>query len=75
VIELLDDIKIIPVKKPNGKIVLPANTLQQSLPVDRSINKQVAGTSKTDKRFAYFSKWVMPPQPEAYIKCRRYDFL
>ena len=71
-IEYLEDIEVLPVKKAwekkaplTSEIKLPA--IDKSKKEDNRINK-------ADEIITHFNKWVMPPQPQAYIKCPRYDF-
>jgi len=72
VIEHLEDIEVSTAKKRWKKKVRLTNTIQS--PVIDSINEDHK-TNKADEITIHFNKWVMPPQPQAYIKCPRYDFL
>ena len=71
-IEYLEYIEVPPVKKTWKKRALLTNTIQS--PVIDSI-KEYHKTNKADEIITHFAKWVMPPEPQAYIKCPRYDFL
>jgi hypothetical protein len=72
VIEHLEDIEVSTAKKRWKKKARLTNTIQS--PGIDSI-KEDHKTNKADEINIHFNKWVMPPQPQAYIKCSRYDFL
>jgi hypothetical protein len=72
VTECLEDIEVLPAKTVWENKILPANTIQLPM-TDKSI-KEDDKTNKTGKPINRFNKWVMPQQPQAYIKCSCYDF-
>ena len=67
-----EDIEVVPVIKLLAD-QYPLITTMQSLPVGQSI-KDAIKTNKEAEQVICFSKWLMPPQPQAYIKCAPYDF-
>ncbi len=71
-IEYSEDIEVLPVKKLLDKKIQIINTIQLQA-IGNSI-KKADKTNQADEINSHFSKWLMPPQPEAYIKCPRYDF-
>ena len=71
-IEYLEDIEVSPVKKAWKKNAPLTNTIQ-SPAMDTPI-KESDKTNNADEIINDFNKWVMPPQPQAYLKCPRYDF-
>ncbi|MGZ8552575.1 MAG: hypothetical protein ACXWV8_04180 [Chitinophagaceae bacterium] len=70
--EVLEYIEITPVKKKWKKKAALTNTIPSPIAV-KSIN-EVTNTGKANEPINDFTKWVMPSQPQAYIKCPRYDF-
>ncbi len=70
--EELEYIQITPVKRKWKKKASLTNTIQSPGTV-KSIN-EVTKKGKTHEPITDFNKWVMPSQPQAYIKCPRYDF-
>jgi len=72
VIDDLEDIEVLPVKKLRKKQAPLRNTIQSST-IGKSINESHK-TSQADELNIHFTKWIMPPQMQAYIKCPRYDF-
>ena len=71
-IEYLQDIETLPVEEMWEITSLLANAIQ--LTAMDKLMKEDDATNKADEIKTAFNKWVMPPQQQAYIKCRRYDF-
>ncbi|HKZ65049.1 MAG TPA: hypothetical protein VJ111_01770 [Chitinophagaceae bacterium] len=71
-IEYSEDIEASPVKK-KWKKKKPLTNTMQSPAMDKSI-KGNGETNKADEIANDFSKWIMPSQPQAYIKCPHHDF-
>ncbi len=71
-IEYSEDIEVLPVKQLLEKEIQVTNTIRLQA-IDSSIKKEDK-TNQTDEIITHFNKWLMPPQPEEYIKCPRYDF-
>ena len=69
----LENIEVSSVKKTWKKKIPLTNTIQSPAP-GKSI-KEDDKTREVGKVINDFSKWIMPSQPQAYIKCPRYDFL
>jgi protein involved in polysaccharide export with SLBB domain len=72
VIEYSEDIEVLPIKQVFEKKIQVLNTIQ--LPVIGHSIKKGYKTNEAAEIIIHFNKWVMPPQPQAYIKCPRYDF-
>ena len=70
--EYAADIKILPRKTIRRKSVLSAIKIP-ALPVVYP-SKKVNEISKANKKEIPFEKWIMPPQPEGYLKCPGHDF-
>jgi hypothetical protein len=70
--EGLEYIEITPVKKKWKKKTSLTNAKHSPMMV-KSMN-EVTKTGKANEPINDFTKWVMPSQPQAYIKCPRYDF-
>jgi hypothetical protein len=73
VIAELENIEVSSVKKQWKKKIPLTTTIQPATPA-KSI-KEDNKTSEAGKVINDFSKWIMPSQLQAYIKCPRYDFL
>jgi hypothetical protein len=71
VIELLDDMTTLIVTKVQAYIT-PVITMTVS--ADKSQKKETIHQDKSKQKISQ-PDCMMPPQPEAYIKCPRYDFL
>ena len=71
VIELLDDTTTLLITKPQAYI-LPIITMTVSL--DKSRKKEIIQPDTSEQQIPQ-PGYVMPPQPEAYIRCPGYDFL
>ena len=71
VIELLDDTTTLIVTKVQAYIT-PVITMTVS--ADKSQKKETIHQDKSQQKISQ-PDCMMPPQPEAYIKCPRYDFL
>jgi len=74
VIDILEDTSISIVSNPRGKI-LPLENISQLLPTDISPRIELTKKSKPAEKLIHPVNCIMPPQPEAYIKYPRYDFL
>lgn len=72
VIEYLQDIETLPFEEMWEITSLLTNAIQ--LPAMDKLLKESDAANKADEIITSFNKWVMPPQQQAYIKCRRYDF-
>lgn len=68
----LEYIEITPVKKKWKKKASLINTIQSPILV-KSLN-EATKTGQANEPINDFTKWIMPSQPQAYIKCPRYDF-
>ena len=73
VIDYLEDIEVSPVKNEWQNTIQPANKIELSTIVKRI--KEDNKITRSGKIKTHFNKWILPPQPQAYIKCPRYDFL
>ena len=73
-IDILEDTSILIVSNPRGKI-LPFENISQLLPADISPRIEPHKKGKAGEKLIYPVNWIMPPEPEAYIKYPRYDFL
>ena len=71
-IEYLQDIETLPVKEMWEITSLLTNAIHLTA-MDKLL-KESDAANKADELKISFNKWVMPPQQQAYIKCRRYDF-
>ena len=74
VIELLEDGSILIVTNPREK-TLPLENIPQLLPKGILQRIDLSKKSKPREKLTQPANWIMPPQPEAYIKYPRYDFL
>ena len=71
VIDLLDNTTTLLVTKPQAYLT-PVITMTVS--TDKSQRKETIHQGKPEQKTQQ-PEFMMPPQPEAYIKCPRYDFL
>ena len=67
------DIEVLPPRKTWRKKILLPKRIPSLSPVKSK--KIKAKKDNAVKPKPIFDKWIMPPEPEGYIKCPRYDFL
>ena len=72
--ELLEDTPILIVST-NRERALPLENKKQFLATDTSQKKVLIKKDKSEEEITRPANWIMPPQPEAYLKYPRYDFL
>lgn len=68
------DIEVLPLRKARRK----KNLLRKTIPPLSPGNSKKAKDkpdNNAGKTKIPFDKWIMPSEPEGYIKCPRYDFL
>jgi len=73
VIDYLEDIEVSTVKNEGENRIRSANKKELTTYVKRI--KEDNKITRSGKIKTHFNKWILPPQPQAYIKCPRYDFL
>jgi len=71
VIEILDDTTILLVTKPQAYL---SPVITMTISADKPQKKEMILQDKSEQKTPQ-PDCIMPPQPEAYIKCPRYDFL
>ena len=71
-IEYLQEIETLPVEEMWEITSLLTSAIH--LKAVGKLTKEDDATNKADEIKTSFNKWIMPPQQQAYIKCRRYDF-
>ena len=67
-----DDIEVLPPKKVWRKRNLLHTIPPPSVRNSKKENGEINNSCESKIRF---DKWIMPTQPEGYLKCPRYDFL
>ncbi|MGZ8558572.1 MAG: hypothetical protein ACXWWC_09575 [Chitinophagaceae bacterium] len=71
-IDYSEDLEVLPVKQLLDKKIQVTNTIRLQA-FGHSI-KMEDKTNQADEIITHFNKWLMPPQPQGYLKSRRYDF-
>ena len=72
VIDYSEELEVLPLKQLLDKKIQITNTIQ--LETFANSIKREDKTNQADEIIIHFNKWLMPPQPQGYLKSPRYDF-
>lgn len=71
-IDFIEEIQLFPVQKQKDKE--PTKVIAFPLPVKVKDIKEIIKETKSLEPASTVDNYIMPPQPEAYIKAPRHDF-